>query len=574
MTSSVQTNISDTNILRNYIRTHGGVVSGVSPAQPETSEDKFVKQENQKSDESQNVANQPKEEVKKSHRKRKLAIAVASSALLVGGGMTLLMRGLPKNTEKYLENLKKYLEQKLEKSTSKGSERLSEFLEVSIRKVDSTIAKTQSINNFSSLKDVLFKNLMDRNKYTARIHKGISDYYEKLARNTVFKAYNKSTSRFSKMAEEFDKLDEKILAHNPDELITYNGKTYKKRELVELAKQYREKVKFAVDNFTSNSELQSRYDYIKDATKELYSKFWDESFKDFYTKENKFKNNKFRRKEMWQTCIYDEKIKGNKKSLSEDVSKVRNLISYTDKDRTKLMSNQIKTLKNLLSPSDKDGLAIIKKLEWFTNNPEGLAANRESMLRELNAIKERPLIEGLSEAAAEKHIKAKETTIQAIADLLDNNETGQLQKMLGIYKKIAPYELEKSKAETSISKAVSSFDKALETETVDFFDKVRDLQMGSAPTDVLTILASAGMIAYGLEDASDKDEKISVLLTAGIPILGTIGTSFICTTKLISGGLSLLFGTAMGGVFKVVCDGLDAHRLSRKQKNPTNGEVA
>lgn len=569
MVDQLQT-ANTTNLLRNYVHNYNNNGQNSYAAQiSATKPDKF---ETTNSENTKEQAETPVQ--KKGHKKRNLAVAVGSSALLVGGGMLVLMRGLPKNTEKYLQSLKKFLEKKLEKSSINGSDGWSTFWEKSIRQVDSTIEKTQSVNNFTSLKDVLFKNIMDRNKYTAKIHKGISNYYEKVARKTVLNSYKQTSKKFDKMYEAFDSFDEKLLQTNPDEIISYNGKNYTKRELIELARQYRKNVQDAVNNFTSQNELDKRYGYIQDATKDLYEKFWDESFKEFWTRKDGFKNNKFRRKEMWQTCIYDEKIKGNKKSLSEDVSKVRNIISYTDKDRTKLISNQIKNLKNIVSPSDKEGLNIIKKLEWFMDNPEGLNANKDVLIRELNALKERPLEEGLSEAVTESQLKLRDASIKAITDLLNNQNAGKLQEMLAIYRKIAPYELEKSKAELAVRKAVSSFDKSLGTETVEFFDKVRDIQMGAAPTDVLTILSSAGMIAYGLGDAEDKDEKISVLLTAGIPIFGTIGTTVICTTKLISGGMSMLFSLGIGGIFKYVCDGLDAHRLAAKGKNHTNDEVA
>ena len=144
-----------------------------------------------------------------------------------------------------------------------------------------------------------------------------------------------------------------------------------------------------------------------------------------------------------------------------------------------------------------------------------------------------------------------------------------------IYKVLDAYALSHSNAEKYVENAVGSFDKALKTETVDFFDKVRDLVLGSAPTDVLSLLASGGMIAYGLGDAHDKDERISVMLTAGIPILGSIGTTIICTTKLISGGISLALGAITGIGFAKVGNALDNKRtLALAQKNPTNGQVA
>lgn len=504
----------------------------------------------------------------KSHKKRNLAFAVGSSALMVGGGVMLLTKGLPKNTQKYLESFKKFLEKKLEKSNIKGADSWSEFWEYSIRKVDSFIEKSQSINNFTSLKDVIFKNLMDRNKHTKKIHKNITDFFERLARNTVLKSYKSTNKKFNRMYEIFDNLDKSILKSNPEEIIKYNGKEYTKRELIELAQNHRKHIKASVDKFTSKDELWSRYKYIKDATSALYSHFWDKLSNNFLSKDNIFL-----KKEMWQSYIPDVQIMGNKKSLNEKVTAIRNCISYTDKDKTKIISNHLKALKNLVSPADKDGLGIIRKLEWFLDNPEGLNANKENFVKALNSLKELNFEKGLDETVIQNYAKQRELNIDSILNLLNGKHSGELQEMLDIYRIVAPYELAQSKAESAVKKAVNSFDKSLKTETTDFFDKIRDLRLGSAPTDIISIIAPTAMIGYGLCEAADKNERISVVNKAGIPILGSIATSLLCTTQLISGGISLALGAVTGAIFGFVGGKVDDIRLARAVKNHTNGEV-
>lgn len=502
---------------------------------------------------------------KQQKHKKSLAFAIGSSALLVGGGVMVLMRGLPKNTEKHLETLKKFLEKKLEKSKWKGSDSLSEFWVYSIRKVENFKKKSQSINNFTTLKDILFKNIMSHTKFTAKIHKGISDYFERLARKTVVSSYTKTAQKFNKMDQSFNKLDQIILRNNPDEIIQYGGKNYTKKELVELAQNYRKNVQNSVTDFISPNALLGRYKNIKDSTSALYSRIWEQAKDGFWSKKNIFG-----RKEMWQTYMADAQITGNKKTLADKVSVIRNKISYTDKDKTAIISGYLKTIKNLIAPSDREGLNIIKKLEWFLDNPEGLSTNSEQFINTLKTLKNRPIEKGMDEITRQQ-LKLREKNIDLITELLEGEHKGELQEMLAIYRKIAPYELAQSKAENSLRKAVSSFDKSLKTETIDFFDKVRDLQLGSAPTDILSIIASGGMIGYGLCEASDLDERTSVMLTAGIPILGTIGTTIVCTTKLITGVVSLAIGSAVGAVLKVVGEKLDNHRHSAEQKNHTNG---
>ena len=494
--------------------------------------------------------------------RRKLIVAVGSSALAVGLGVLFVMRGLPKNVGNKLERLKKYFEVKLENSKLNGIKSLDEFYIYSIRKLNSFIDKTQSINNATSLKDILFKKLMDKTKFTSKIHKSVSDYFEKLSYKTILKSYKSTKNKFNIMYKKFDELDNLILKTNPQEIYMYKGKQYTKQELIEKAIGIRNHVKNSVDTFISPNEMNTRYNYIKNTTSTLYEKFWDESFKDFWSK-----NNKFKRKEMWETFIPDEIISGDKKALSKDVAEVRNKISYTNTDKQNIIQEHIKTLENLVAPNDKEGFKIIKKLEWFIKNPDGINTSREAFLKELKLLTDRPFQDGLSEAVKKNQQQLRQTHINAITELAEKQSNGDLQDMLSIYETLAPYEL--SSVKTSVTNAVKSFDKSLNLETVEFFDKIRDLQLGSAPTDVLSILASAGMIAYGLGKAENKDERISVILRSGIPIVGAIGTSLLCTARLISGGKSLLIGAVSGFILNRIGEYADTLR-NKNNKNHTN----
>ena len=143
--------------------------------------------------------------------------------------------------------------------------------------------------------------------------------------------------------------------------------------------------------------------------------------------------------------------------------------------------------------------------------------------------------------------------------------------MLDIYYKIAPFELSKSGALKSAQKAVSSFDKSVNLEVGEFFDKSRDLGLGSAPTDVLTLLFSCGMITYGLNKAKGNDEKKSVMLKSGIPIVGAVGTSLISATKLVSGSKSIALGLISGLVLNRI--GTQADKIRKDNANKVTLQV-
>lgn len=511
----------------------------------------------------------PKELEKKepsTHKGRNLAFAIGSSALFVGVGFLVLMRGLPKNTSKYLENVKDFLEKRLEKSVLKGSDRWNEFYIYSIRKLNTFIDKAQSINNFTSLKDVLFKFLMDKTKTGAKIHKNISDFFERISRRTVKSSYKTTGKKFAKMFASFDNLDARLLKSNPDEIITINGKSLPKRKWVEIAQAHRKNIKSSVEQFISAPKQINRYKQIKSTTSRLYEQFWDESFKDFWSK-----NNKFRRREMWQTFIPEEKISAGKTSLAEQALSIRNKITYTNADKINRINEQLKKMEELVLPSDREGLDLVKKLKWFLKNPDGLEENYDLFKKELAKLIDRPLQKDLDSSIIAHQKNLRQSYFKSITDLMENKDCGELQEMLSIYEKISPYEL--SLIKPQVQKTVKAFDKSLNLETVEFFDKVRDLALGSAPTDLLSIISSGAMITYGLTEAKDADERMSVTLKAGIPIIGAIGTSLFCTARLISGGKAMIFGALSGFVLNKIGSITDSLR-KKYAKNPSNSQVA
>ena len=488
------------------------------------------------------------------------SFTVGSMIIATGIGILTFSKVAQKNISKYLFKLKRNLENRLEISTLEESHKESKFYSFTINRLNSFIKKSESINNITSLKDVLFMKLMYKTKPTRYIHESISKLFENLSKKTVINSYKSTEKAFGRMYRAFDKLDNYILKENPDEIIRYNNNDYTKKELIKKARNYRDTAKIVVSNFVSPKSVENRYKHIKKLNSSLYSTFWDASFKDFWSK-----NNKFKRKEMWQTFIAAEQMKGDKSLLAEDIALVRNTVTYTDKDKTKLIHDYIENLKNMISKSDYESLNVVEKLEWFTRSTNGLKNNKEIFLKELknlSNIPEPPVDSSNIQKAKNKSIK---TYINLINELANDNTTGELQDMLSIYYKVAPFELSKSGASLAFKKALNSFDKSVDKELVQFFDKVRDLELGSAPTDILTVLISLGLIIRGLNYSTTDNQRISVMLKSGIPIVGALVTSIMSATKLVSGGKSLALGFISGFILNrlgVVADNIRKKVLS------------
>lgn len=466
----------------------------------------------------------------------------AAGLILATASLLMMSKGIQKNAKKVLLVLKKYTDKKYQKTFFDDSKSKKNFYNFTGRKIDSFIHKSESLNNIISLKDILFMKLMYETKPTKWIHSSISKLFEKISRHTVSKSYRKTQKEFDKMYNIFDKFDEYLLKHPlKDKTYAYKGKQLTFEGMIKEAKSCRESVRLVVNSFIARPTQQIRYESIKDSTSSLYSRFWNESFKGFWTKENKFK-----RKEMWQTFIAAEQVKRNKTELATQVAFARNMLSYTPQAKSRYISGYLDNIDTLIPQEDIEGANILKRLEWYIQDNSALTSNKENFLYELNKLEKHQPAESLDVRMNESQLKDKKTNIRMIRTMINDDGTGELDDMLNIYRCLAPFELSKSGALDIARKSVESFDRSVHLETGELYDKLRDLDIGSAPTDVLTLVFSAWMIVSALDKAKNHEEKKSILLKSGIPIVGGVATTLISATKLLSSGKSIMLGFVSG----------------------------
>ncbi len=134
--------------------------------------------------------------------------------------------------------------------------------------------------------------------------------------------------------------------------------------------------------------------------------------------------------------------------------------------------------------------------------------------------------------------------------LLEGHEYGGLTKdeVLRLERELEGLFKENPELKSQAERAMRMFQKAYATESVSLFPKLRDINFGSAPTDAITLITAAGGLGVYASQAETKEEKIGVTLTTGIPLLATLGTTTIATSKMVSGGKSLTLGLIMGWI--------------------------
>ena len=156
-------------------------------------------------------------------------------------------------------------------------------------------------------------------------------------------------------------------------------------------------------------------------------------------------------------------------------------------------------------------------------------------------------------------------------DLVDNlvvDKEDQLKEILKIYKEVLS-EADYKKLEKIVNKAKKSLRKSKDMETNNLYDKLRDLKLGSALTDVLGVVTSLAAVAVGLTKADDKDSRISATLKYGIPAVGSVAVTVLCTVGLVTSGPAFLIGMLSGGAINKAGTFADKKRKQYEEKPPT-----
>ena len=481
--------------------------------------------------------NAPFNEEEKKENNHKLGKTIAISALVVGfGTLAVLSGGLNKGTAKLLNRWKLKLEQKM----AKGS-RFKNFYRFTAGKIDTFLAKTESINNFTTLKDVAFQRLMwgkdGSRSFTRKIHEGVTKFFDRISRKTVNSSYSNTYDKFAGLTEYFASVNEKVLSRR--------GNDPKYANIIENINRRIATVNTNLDKGFGINARNERLKEIQKASDGLFEFFWDASLSDVRN---------FKSKNMWQSFIAEDYLIPAKLQLGNKAGLLRQAITHDINDNYKATIKALDNIQKFVNPSDMSTNDILNCLRNNLNKYRKLSGKEEIVQRnELNKeiiTNLRKLGDNFTEMSSKYNYnsdaaKAISKYVSEVENIISKSSKGELQEILTLYKGILPRS-EYLKLKAKVNSAIKSLDKSIDIETIQYFDKARDLKLGSAPTDVLSILGAVGAVGYYLNKAESKDDKYSVSLRYGIPAIGAIATSLYCTARLVSGGKAMLFGLLSG----------------------------
>lgn len=505
-----------------------------------------------------------------------LGKTIAMSALGAGIGILFLMRGLPKNAYKTIEKWSQKLEVKLNKQRKSGQVgKLEEFYTFTLNKLASFMGKAKSINNFVAVKDISFKKLMYQNKFTQKIHDNITEVYERIGIRTVNKSYDKAKTKLNSTFQIFEDYDEKILMNSHNGTTEIEGKTV--NEWLDKIENLKTTIRRTWNKNFGQRERNNRYNGIKDNMKNLTEDVWSETAGNL---------DNLRRRELYETFIAEERLAAPKMKLLHDTMNSRYIITRDIDDIYKSSVDVIDNITSFIKTRDQSSRDIIKELRLKLEDWKKLSGNTEStdrlklneeittILKKLSSnIKENSRTYGYNPET----IRQLDTNIEVVGSIMGESGKGALQEIYTIYKKLLPRE-DYLKLKNASTRNMKYLDDAIKKETDSFFDMERDLTMGSAPTDILSILAAIGAIGVGLSKAENKDQQNTVLLKAGIPAVGAIATSLYFSASLVSGGKAMLYGGISGLAISKLGSMLDEYRKKHfpsttSKQNKPNGAV-
>lgn len=270
------------------------------------------------------------------------------------------------------------------------------------------------------------------------------------------------------------------------------------------------------------------------------------------------------------------KVQSRFNILNESIEKYKNKLPEQDKEKVDKLLKQIYENQNYFLPSSIQ--ARLKGQENVMSDLEVKVLNKiESYLKGFhnNPNKKEHISKNLNFWAKEilkpQKAELEKQGLKQVEIFLGNGKNSQ-----GLYGEIFDILSPKlTQEENSVLKEyLNKFSKRLQsankTEYVEYFDKKRDLTLGSAPTDILSVIFGLGLSGIVISTADNKNERVSKALTVAFPAIAGLGVSTALTAFLYSGIKGMLCGSIASGGLSLV--GNTVNRAFLKHIENTNKE--
>ncbi len=514
------------------------------------------------------------DEARSTNNARLIGLSIAGATVLTAAGLFFILKGGPKGLSRNFQKFRDALERKVQNSklnntSHKGLNKVYIFM---IRKLDVAQQKFEAVNNFTTLKDLLFKKIMyndfglkplkitGKTNYGQKIHDGITRIFEKLGRQSVLNSYNKTAGKIAERKLLCSSAAKNILSGNTYDIIEINGLRQSKAQWLSQLNDMNAALDNTFDKHFNKNALTFRYLKIKKAAESLKINF--DSLKVFLSKD------------LLSTFMAENVIAKEKASMQKIVKGYRKNLSYSIADLAHDADDKIIKMTQAISYKDIEKIQMLRHLRQdFKALGKSGIGDKDLKFKILNSIESfrKEILDSIRGKSIDENVaKGLLAGVDDLKMSVTQFKQGQVEDILDIYRKIlnpAEYEL----VEKAYKNEIKALDKSIHIETEEFVSKIRDLTTGGAPTDILTILGSLATLGYYLGKSDNNEERVSISLKYGIPAIAGIGVTLFCNAKLYAGTKSLLIGSISTVIVNKIGSWADnllkKYRTSKKDEN-------
>lgn len=525
---------------------------------PAQSTDKFDKSNNEELSAAKIRIITP-EEARKTNNLKIIGLSIAGTVVLTAAGIFFVLKGGGKGLTKNFQKLRDSFQKKIQQAKLGSDDKVAtpnRFYIIMVKVLDKFLSRSEAINNFTSFKDMLFKNLMNFSKFTGKIHDNITKLFEKIGRQTVLNSYKKTGGYLGEALKITDNVSSSVSGTTR----IIDGKT--KAQWLEDAKKLTKELSASHENYFDSHALTVRYFSFKKAAQDLKVAF--EKMKVFLTKD------------LFKTFLADSKISKEKVAIQKAVHGYRRDITYSALDMARDSEDLILKMTQLVPFKDSEKLKLLasirSNIKKYSKDTVKNAKLKKIIIKDMEKLSHN-IKTSATQVLPDSSTRVLLESLEDLRTGFVSFKQGKIQDILDIYRKIlTPKEFKR--IEKGFKHYTKSLDSSIKVETEDFISKLRDLSLGSAPTDILSLLGGLGVLGYHLGKSDDNDQRISIALKYGIPALSLIGVSLYCNAKLYAGTKGLLIGTLASAILNRIGttadDLLKKHKAQKadNQKNP------
>ncbi len=551
------------------------------------------------------IANSPEKDTfenkKNTSKNAKIAAASLSGVMVLTGaallGKTNAGRKLVKQAGILVSTGYEKVLQKLR--TSVGSEKFDNSIRKFYNFRDNKLTKLNALpENLVNGKDVFSRNAADfvtgrkidmsklsgTKKKAAEIYKAtvgkvlswfhlLDKHATKLYENESIKGgitkHTKASAKYKEYSTSTLEEIKKVLNANPDKKFKIGGGEKSGKEILESVETLFDSTGKAVADLTSETNVRSRINNYNNMLKGVDKD--GKKVADSLTEKatggfmEKIKGKKY--KDLLTEPVAGKILEGDKTKYAADIKSKADSITRTASSVIEESADDILNLRKVLGTADIDTYTELDKtIRTFDKYKKAVfdGAAPSAVAKEEICSRLDKLVEQISKTNNPNGAEAVKTLNGIKQSLTGTIKGGATEEILDIAKQV----LEPDVYNKVVLPKYKTFHKSLRgaynNEAVDVLNKLRDINCGSAPTDFMTVIGSTALFGVYAAQAENNDERVSVTLTTGIPLLSTVSTNLLCAMKSISGGKAMAVSLAIGAVTKKVCDGIN--KVFRKSK--------